>query len=574
MAIARLHVELMFPSPPIAACALVVGAGLAAHMLLPATDYVIWDGWWQFADVAWPEGPSVTRQHLAEVGRPLDLVYYWPFRFVDSFSSRVWLSKVFALGLWVSSACLMLGVMWRATRLPRDIATAVAATVASCPVFALLGEFSLWMYTAAVFLFWVGWFALVQLPRTNRVVATLARPALWVVFFLSFNLNSQLVAFYAVCGCLFFSRFASLRPKDAINVLKAYSYRYADFLLLPILFWFWKKLWTPSIGAYAGYNAISLSPQPLTAGIGATIQELIVPWVLNPFASHLWVLAAAVAAAVTLWMTRNSSACRHDLKLWSFRLTIAGLALLFANSFPYLAVGQVPSAYGWLSRNAILMPLPLGLLAIGACLAISSTLPTTMPHAWKALVVVWITLNTAACSRNYLTLQGFGVKQDSIAFRLREAVGRNPTAAVQLRDYFPIRAALATYAPSIWTFLPTGGSLKPRTFVFETRAALPDQYQVNAKGNTVLVIPHVMLTETMLNAMIDETTLAYAMKTIPRSGRHIVLCIRPSRYPVDGATLGSGYLWRKWVDPLRVEEFVQEATSSEMVELPEVRAGS
>ena len=61
MAIARLHAKFIFASPMFSACAAVVGAGLAAHMLLPATDYVIWDGWWQFADVAWPEGPSVTR---------------------------------------------------------------------------------------------------------------------------------------------------------------------------------------------------------------------------------------------------------------------------------------------------------------------------------------------------------------------------------------------------------------------------------------------------------------------------------------------------------------------------------
>jgi hypothetical protein len=559
--------------PGIISFATVVAVGLAAHLLLPATDYVVWDGWWQFADIAWPEGPAVTKQHLAEVGRPLDLVYYWPFRFVSSFSTRVWLSKLLSSTLWICSACLMLGVLLRATNMPQDVAGSVAATVASCPVFATLGEFSLWMYTAAVFLFWGGWFTLVCLPRESHVVGRLTRLILWPVFFLSFNLNSQLVTFYAVCGCLFVSRLAPFRLKDAVRLGLAYASKYWDLLMLPLLFWLWKKTCTPTTGAYAGYNSISLSPDRLATGASAMVAELLWPWMWNPISSQIWVFAALVAAVVGLWIPWSSTGDRNDVKNWSTRLVAAGLFLLAANSFPYLAVGQVPSAYGWNSRNAILAPLPLGLLAVGAFLALSARLPSAMTHAWKALVVAWIVLNTGVCFRNYLALQSFGVKQESISIRIHEAVDRAPTAALQLRDYFSIPATVADYAPSIWTFLPTRGALHPRTFVFEMRAALPDQQQTDARGNAVAVIPHVVLTTQMLDALIDQTTLGYAMTGIPRTGRHVLLCIRPTRYTNERYGLGSEYLWRKWFNSSGLQEFVREATTSDSFELPQILAG-
>jgi hypothetical protein len=429
------------------------------------------------------------------------------------------------------------------------------------------------MYTAAVFLFWCGWFALVCLPRESHVVGRIARLILWPVFFLSFNLNSQLVTFYAVCGCLFASRLAPFRLKDTVRLGLVYASKYWDLLMLPLLFWLWKKTWTPTTGAYAGYNSVSLSPERLATGASAMVAELVWPWMWNPVSSHTWVFAAVVAAVTGLWILRSSTGYRHDLKKWSTRLVAAGLFLLAANSFPYLAVGQVPSAYGWNSRNAILAPLPLALLAVGAFLALSARLPSAMTHAWKAFVVAWVVLNAGACFRNYLTLQSFGVKQDSISIRIHEVVDRAPTAAVQLRDYFSIPATVANYAPSIWTFLPTRGALQPRTFVFEMRAALPDQQQTDARGNAVAVFPHVVLTTQMLDALIDQTTLGYAMAGIPRTGQHVLLCIRPTSYTGDGSRLGSEYLWRKWFNTGSLQEFVREATTSDSFELPPIAAG-
>ena len=549
----------------------VVSSGLAAHLLLPATDYVIWDGWWQFADISWPEGPVITRHHLAEVGRPLDLFYYAPFRAIGAFDTRVWLSKTLAVALWIGSACLMLGVMLRCARLPRDIAVATAAAVATSPVFAVLGEFSLWMYTAAVFLFWLAWFALIHLPRTISGAALLARTVVWVLFFASFNLNSQLVAFYAVSACLVASRLPSWRFREGLRLAAAYAFRFWDFLLLPLVFWGWKKICTPSTGAYADYNEVSLSLPRLAVGAGEMSHDLLLPWIRNPLTSDKWLLAAGLVAIPIYRATRGRQPESHPSQYWSLALLSSGLFLLAANAFPYLTVGQVPSSSGWSSRNAILMPLPLALLAIGAALGLSSKLPSATRHAWVAVAAMWIVLNVGACWRNYLALQGFGAKQDSIAARLRAEIDRTSAAVVQLRDYFPVPATIPYYPPSIWTFLPTRGSLTPRALVFEVSGALPDQQETDAGGNAVVVFPRVLLTQKVLNAMIEQTTLGYAMRDIPRVGPHILLCIRPTTSTRNGAALGAAYLWRKWARPDSVEDFVRELTRGESIELPEVR---
>ncbi|MFM8718520.1 MAG: hypothetical protein ACKOFH_03145, partial [Chthoniobacterales bacterium] len=160
-----------------------------------ATDYVVWDGWWQFADIAWEEGAVVTETHLAEVGRPLDSAYYFPFRFVENFTSRVWLSKALGAALWIATALLMTQVLRRAARVPSDAAIAIGALVASSSVFAMLGEYSLWMYTSAVFLFWLGWAGLTVLPSWTGAPACGLRALYLATFVLSFNLNSLLVAY-------------------------------------------------------------------------------------------------------------------------------------------------------------------------------------------------------------------------------------------------------------------------------------------------------------------------------------------------------------------------------------------
>jgi len=551
----------------------VIICGLLSHALLLATNYVVWDGWWQFADVAWPEGPVVTQAHLSEVGRPLDNVYYFPFQFVETFAVRVWFSKSLGALLWIASALLMVRVLEKIALVPSDAATAIGALVASSSVFAMLGEYSLWMYTSAVFLFWSGWAGLSVLPSWRGVPAFGLRLVLLATFFLSFNLNSLLVAYYAVALALFALRLGSWKWSEMFAMATRCLCRFPDFLVLPIVFWIWKKVFHPLTGAYAGYNTPSFAIGHLAAGFGAMYQQLIAPLALEMFSSALWLLTAFFAALSLAWAVSRKGAPHRIAANRGLILVTVGLALFLAFVFPYLAVGQVPSLFGWTSRNAILAPLPLAMTVVGLAITVTRLFSFAPPHAWYVVVAGLIVLNVGACWRNYLSLQAFGLKQEAVAFQINEVKRQKPTALIQLRDYFRIPRTIDYYAPSIWTFLPTGAALRPETFVFETTSMAPDQVQFDETGKPVSMSPWIPVNRTSFEDLIKSTTMAYAMTGIPRVGRHVLLKVYPTEADSDPFRLGAEYIRRKWFARDTLEEFVKGASSSQVAELPPVSDG-
>jgi hypothetical protein len=552
------------------AVVLVVFCGLIAHALLLATDYVIWDGWWQFADIAWAEGPIVTQTHLAEVGRPLDNVYYFPFQFVETFASRAWLSKALGALLWIATALLMTLVLKRAARVPSDAATAIGALVASSSVFAMLGEYSLWMYTSAVFLFWLGWAGLTVLPSWRGAPAFGLRCLLLATFFLSFSLNSLLVAYYSVALALFALRLRSWNWPDVFGSATRSIRSFPDFLILPVVFWSWKKVFHPSTGAYADYNTPLLSVGHLAAGFLEMYRQMIAPLAFEMLSSPIWIVGAVFAALAVLWMGCGKDPARRASDNLGPKLMTVGVLLFVASIFPYLAVGQIPSLFGWTSRNAILTPLPLAMSVVGIAMTATRVTAFAPPRAWYALVVALVVLNVGACWRNYLTLQAFGLKQEAVAFQINNVTRQMSTALIQLRDYFRIPRTVDFYAPSIWTFLPTGGELKPQTFVFETTSMAPDQVQFDESGKPVSVSPWIPVNRAAFEDLIKSTTLDYAMTGIPRVGRHVLLKVYPTEADADPLRLGAEYIRRKWFARDTLEDFVKAASSSQVAELTPV----
>ncbi len=512
----------------------------------------------------------MTAQHLAEVGRPLDLVYYKPFCLVSDFASRVWLSKFFGSLAWIASAVMMAGVLARGARIPRTVAVGVGANVAACPVFVLLGEFSLWMYTSAVFLFWVGWSILVYLPRLPvRSALFLRLPAL-AVFFLSFNLNSLLVLFYSVCILLMLVRLRGIGfrrfPERALSL----ALRKCDFLLLPVLFWIWRSLFCPKSGPYVGYNTLDFAPGKLWVGAGEAYRQLLLPWAEGILEPSGWIYVAALVCLVFGWFQRRSRANETVSARPPVGMFFAGIFLLLAAVFPYLAVGQIPSAEGWSSRNAILTPLPLALALTSSFVFLSRRIWPGSPNAWQLVAAAWIVLSTGQCIRNYLSLQGLGAKHETISRRINEIIAGDPPALIQLRDYFRLPGTIDSYPPGIWTLLPTKGSIDPKTFVIETVASAPDQARSDDAGRVMYEPVWFAVSGKGLADAIEATTLAHTMEGIPRQGRHVGLLVRPVRQDGDAAKLGLDYLWTKWFDRTQMNRFLASIATSEFGELPPV----
>ena len=550
---------------------LVVLAGLAAHGLLFFTDHVIWDGWWYAADLSRPEGPTSMARLFHEVGRPLDMLFYLPFRHRGD---SVILAKWLGVAAWIGSAVFMEIVMVRLGRMPAAVATAIAVLAVTAPVFDLLGELALWMNTACVFLFWLAWVLVTLMKDANGWRRIALRISAIAVFFISFDLNSQLVMFYAVAAFLFALRLPALDVRTLRDRLPRAAVRHADFLALPVVFWLWKTFFTATSGFYSGYNKPSIDPLALSSGYASMAMNLVVLGLLELFASPNWIAAAiavgvAVAVATTRW---NASAVGVMAPLPARGAWFAGMGgmLLVAAAFPYIAVGQNLASEGWLTRNGILCSLPVALLFMGAAVGANRMFLPGRPVAWMIGVCVIAVLCIGNCQRNYLALQGFGAKQRSIQDKLRGAVAGSRVCVIQLRDYYQIPATIPFYPPLIWTSIAGGGKPSPETFVIETASQFPDQIARDVNGEQRRVVPQLPLSSADVDQAITQTTMPYALQLVPRTGPQKLVTIMPGKHGNDGVSLGILYLWLKWFDRAKVGEFLESLTESQAFDLPRI----
>ena len=555
------------------AWAWIIAAGIAAHGLVLLTDYVLWDGWWYAADLARPEGPTVMTRLFHEVGRPIDMAFYAPLRWLGG-DPIIW-AKWLSTAAWIGTAVCMRTVLQRIAGLSDVVATAVAVLVVALPILDLLGELALWMNTACVLLFWLAWVLVSRMPELVGWRSIAVRAAALGLFFVSFNLNSNLVMFYAVAAVLVGLRLPDMRPATLVSRMPREVIRHADFLALPIVFWLWKTLFTPTSGFYAtGYNQPSLAPDRLAAGYSGMTIDFVFRGLIELLSSSTWIAAAVVVAIVATAVMRRfplpEPAVERPTRL-GLRLLGWGLFLLLAAAFPYIVVGQSLASEGWLTRNCILCPLPVAMITCGLLIVVNRWWLSQYPKAWLAGVAAIVTLSVGGCIHNYLAYQALGAKQWAIRSKLVEMIHDSDPAVVQLRDYCQIPRTIPYYPPIIWTFLASGTSGPPKSFVIETALLAPDGVDQGPDGQPRRVIPTMPLRSEGLDEAIIGTTMPYALEQVPRVGPQIMVTIEPGSESAMASDLGLRYLILSWLAPDRLPDFLRGLIKAESRPLPSIQ---
>lgn len=548
----------------------IVAAGLLAHGLVPLTDYVLWDGWWYAADLVRPEGSPVMERLFHEVGRPLDMWFYKPIRWLGG-DPVAW-AKGLGASAWILTAVCIATVLQRLGGLRASVATAIAVLVATLPVFDLLGELALWMNTACVLLFWVAWVLVSRLADLAGWRAVAVRLAALALFFVSFDLNSNLVLFYAVAAALVGLRLPDLRPAAWIGRLPQVAARHADFLALPVLFWLWKTWFTPTNGFYAtGYNQPSLAPDRLAAGYLGLVRQFVIRGVVDLLGSPTWLVigvAAAVAAALAIRRSPDAEARFTPAPGTGPRLLGWGTVLLLAAAFPYIVVGLSLASEGWLTRNCILCPLPVAMMLVGLLMLANRFWRSAGRWAWIPGVAFVAVVGIGGCIHNYLVYQAFGVKQLSIRAALADSIRNANASVVQLRDHVLVPGTIPRYPPVIWTYLTTGSSGAPTAFVIETAATVPDVFQPGPDGSPRRLIPQIPLQPQTVDEAIIATTMPYALERVPRTGPQLMAVVNPGTDAADPADVGRRYLLLSLLAPRQAEELVRRFTTVETHALP------
>lgn len=356
---------------------------------------------------------------------------YWPaylhaFLFLPGDQAGVYIERALIFFLYLGAAFCLNSGLKTLKRLADSERFFVVLLFAVLPVNTSRIALSNLNYAASHFLFFLGFFFLAAYLRNpGKIYLRLCALA---AFFISFSTNS-LLFFYAGVF-LFIFLFENERSDLSFSSVLKRAPAYADFILLPIVFWVILRIFFAPYGWYSDQNHMTLRGflewPKLLSKLLAYVKSVA-------FAgSPLPGLTAALAA---LFLTRLFKDLDVDEGTGSARYAplpafLVGVLLVFAGAFPYLVVLKYPKDLSWLNRHAVLLPLGISLaLVYGTVWVVkAASLPRVISTFILSLLAV---VYTGASNQAYSRFLREWVKQAAIVEHLRaSAIAQNSSTFI------------------------------------------------------------------------------------------------------------------------------------------------
>lgn len=391
---------------------LITVAYTIAHGLMFFNHGVFWDDWFIYhAD------PALTIDRLRQMGT----VWVAYLSLLVS-SGGISAFRVIAFGSYLLAAWCLFGIA-REMNIDRHTRFWVVLLFALFPVNSFRLTMCIMLYNLCYFLFFLGFWLTALFVRTRNIWY---RIAALVLLFMSFTTNSLLV-FYSLV--LLFLVYRERPAQRSISVWLKLAARYADYLLLPILYWVVKSTFMKPYGLFAGYNQVKLTGLKtalhntlltfdtsfltvIDRSIGRQtcsqiFHKLADRSILLPF-GLLMVIITLLFGIKAVWKKVDRESWRT---LWFFLLGFCAFGLA---AFPYAAVGKLPQFLEMETRHQLLLPLGAALLLVYGVKLFSRHKAVMVP-AYLLLSVLFINVDI----KDYLSLQRDWYKQLSIIQNMR-----------------------------------------------------------------------------------------------------------------------------------------------------------
>lgn len=255
----------------------------------------------------------------------------------------VWAVTVATFLVFLASSLLVFGILRHRLAIESSVARMVVLLFLIVPVNHARISVAIFDYTTSYFLFYLGWFVLVQFKSLKGFALAC------VILFLSFKTHSFL--FFVLLPFLHFCWLNKVRLLD-FKKLSGARLQVAIIAALPVIYVFARSVFWPPSESWQDYQ------KPTSAGL----------------LTGLWpVLIGLVALSAIGWRKLKQKRTHLGLILLIFGFLITALAL-----FPYFA-GELYVGYAgrpayltvfefradWRSRHQLLMPLGLALSVVG-----------------------------------------------------------------------------------------------------------------------------------------------------------------------------------------------------------------
>lgn len=322
-----------------------------AFLLVLTTQGVFWDDWVVF------HVPDSARLNLYTMsGRPL-YGHFFNFLYGIDFDGFT----IFRALIFTSFFAVILifdQIVKRITELSYFERFSLVVLFAMFPVNSSRIAVTMAQYTVCNLLFFIGFFLVLKSLETKKLYL---RAIAFVLFFLSFNMDSLLVFFSTLLMYVYYQECKSNDDLSKIQVLKKSALKYIDLLLVPIIYFVIKQVFFQPYGLYQNYNKVSLG-SATDAALGTlrnTVSALYPVFyecylVLIEYPLVIGIVAIVVFAIISKFFTEFKFE-KTSKPVW--KLFFLGVLFLILGTYPYYVVNAYPHPYNWSSRHQILMPL-------------------------------------------------------------------------------------------------------------------------------------------------------------------------------------------------------------------------
>lgn len=290
-----------------------------------------------------------------------------------------------------------------------------------------------------VLFFFAFWLTAGYLSSRNIAYRLLAIP----VFLLSFLTNSLLVFYVIILLYIAYVEWPNLGSPRAF-VRRAVAY--ADFILLPVVFWIVRVSWLSPTGLYARYNAFtSVGLLGLPLSIPTAFVTSFVD-VMNGAAGLLLTnLFVVLVGAAILYVVLSERITPTEAGPSDARLLALGGAAFVAAVFPYVAVDKMPTMFNWLSRHQLLVPLGASILLYYGLRLLLTRLgapPTAQLFVFSVIIAAFVAYN----AQTYVSYQTDWFKQGSLIRNFQHSWQMKRGTTFVFEDHtLPLNAAQRTY---------------------------------------------------------------------------------------------------------------------------------
>jgi len=313
------------------------------HGLILFNDGLFWDGWASFYHTS-ETGYLMFREMGGE-----------PLRYVIShlilFENGVFLLRIITFFSFLFSALLFYRILININEIDRFSRLIIVLFFALFPINEARISIATSLYSLSYGLFFLGFWLVCQYCKTNKYIfRVISLP----IFFLSFTTNSFLV-FYLI-PVLFIFYLDKIESFSILEILKK-VYSYADFVILPIIYWILKQNFFQSSGLYGEtYNIVSLTNIMLSPI--KTIGVLYSSFIITIFDSLSYGNLIIIFAPF-IYFIFNKYEDTTSTTVNNMIFLLLGLMAFYLSVFPYLAVGRDGLGYGveWANRDELLIPL-------------------------------------------------------------------------------------------------------------------------------------------------------------------------------------------------------------------------